>query len=80
MFKICRRISDTDTQNSHSIVRSCYSLPDVPAGRIARELWWTSHEFSSAVIIIIITIVIVVIIITTTTTTMALHSQISPGG
>jgi hypothetical protein len=32
--------------------RSAYLLPDDSAGRIARELWWTSQEFSSASIII----------------------------
>jgi hypothetical protein len=51
-------------QNSHSIIYSSYSLPDVSAGRIARELWWTSQEFSPTVIIIII---------------MALHANINLG-
>jgi hypothetical protein len=32
-------------------VHSSYLLPDDSAGRIARELWWTSQEFSSAGII-----------------------------
>jgi hypothetical protein len=54
-------ISDTDTQNSH-FVHSSYSLLDVSAGRFARELWWTSQEFSPAGIVI----------------TMALHAHISP--
>jgi hypothetical protein len=63
MLKIRCRISDTDQQNSHSFVDSSYSLPDVSAGRIARELWWTSQEFSPAGII----------------NTMALHAQVSPG-
>jgi hypothetical protein len=40
-------------QNSHSFLHSSYTLPDVSAGRIARELWWTSQEFSPAGIIII---------------------------
>jgi hypothetical protein len=35
-----------NTQNSHSFVLFHYSLPDVSAGRIARELWWTSQEFT----------------------------------
>jgi hypothetical protein len=39
-------------------------LPDVSAGRTARELWWTSQELSSADINI----------------TMILHAHISPGG
>jgi hypothetical protein len=64
MLKIRRRISDIDTLNSHSFVHSFYSLPDVSAGRIARELWWTSQEFYPSGIII----------------TMALHGNISPGG
>jgi hypothetical protein len=38
--------------------------PDVSAGRTARELWWTSQEFSPTGI----------------TTTMALHAHVSPGG
>jgi hypothetical protein len=40
--------------NSHSFLHSSYSLLDVYAGRIVRELWWTSQEFSPAGIIIII--------------------------
>jgi hypothetical protein len=39
MLKIRWRISHTDRQNSHSFVHSSYSLPDVSAGRTARELW-----------------------------------------
>jgi hypothetical protein len=35
-----------------SFVHSSYSLPHVSAGRIARELWWTSQEFSLSSIII----------------------------
>jgi hypothetical protein len=35
-----------NTQNSHSFVHFPYSLPDVSASRIARELWWTSQEFT----------------------------------
>jgi hypothetical protein len=50
-------------QNSLSFLHSPYPLPDVSAGRIARELWWTSQEFSPAGIII----------------TMAVHDHISPG-
>jgi hypothetical protein len=46
-------ISDTGMQNSHSFVHSSYSLPDVFAAWISRELWWTSQEFSPAGIIII---------------------------
>jgi hypothetical protein len=38
---------DTDTQNSHSFLQSSYSLPDVSAGRIARELW-TRQAFSQS--------------------------------
>jgi hypothetical protein len=53
-------------QKSHSIIYSSYSLSDVSAGRIARELWWTSQEFSTAVIIIIIIV-------------MALHANIHLG-
>jgi hypothetical protein len=64
MLKIRRRISDTDTQNSHSFVHSSYSLSDVSAGRTARELYWTSQEFSPADMIV----------------TMALHAHTSPGG
>jgi hypothetical protein len=59
------RISGTDMKNSHLFVHSSYSLPDVSAGRIARELWWTSKEFFPAVILII---------------TMAFHAHVSPGG
>jgi hypothetical protein len=51
MLKIRWRISDTDTQNPHSFIHSSYSLTDVSAGRIARELWWTSRKFSPAGII-----------------------------
>jgi hypothetical protein len=61
--KIRWRIKDT-AQNSHSFVHSSYPLPDISAGGIARELWWTSQEFSPAGIIII---------------AMALHPHISPG-
>jgi hypothetical protein len=50
-------------KNCHS-VHSSYTLPDVSAGRIARELWWMSQEFSPGDIIII---------------AMALHAHISPG-
>jgi hypothetical protein len=32
-------------------IHSSYLLPDDSAGRIAREPWWTSQEFSSASII-----------------------------
>jgi len=64
MLKIPWGISDTEWQNSHSFVHSSYLLPDDSAGRIARELWWTSQEFSPAGII----------------TTMALHAHISPWG
>jgi hypothetical protein len=53
-------------QNSNSFVHSSYSIPNVSADKIARELWWTSQEFSSALIIIIIT--------------MALHAHLSGGG
>jgi hypothetical protein len=63
MLKLCWHISDTDMQNSHSFIHSSYSLPDVSAGRIARELWWMSQEFSPASTII----------------TMALHAHISLG-
>jgi hypothetical protein len=56
MLEIRRRVSDTDTQNSHSIVHSSYSLPDISAGGIARELWWTSQEFSPAGIIIVMSV------------------------
>jgi hypothetical protein len=35
-------------QNSHSFVHSSYSLPHVSASKIARELWYTSQEFSPA--------------------------------
>jgi hypothetical protein len=52
-------------QNFHTFVHSSYSLPNYCAGRIARELWWTSQEFSPAGIIIIIA--------------LALHAHISPG-
>jgi hypothetical protein len=51
MLKICWRISDTDMQNSHSLVHSSYSLPDVSAGRIARQQWWTGQELCPAGII-----------------------------
>jgi hypothetical protein len=64
MLKIRWRISDTDMQNSHSFVQSSYSLPDVSACKTARELWWTTQEFSPGGII----------------TTMAVHAHISPGG
>jgi hypothetical protein len=40
------RNSDTDMRNSHWSVHFSYSLPDISAGSIARELWWTSQEFS----------------------------------
>jgi hypothetical protein len=50
-------------RNSHSFIHSSYTLPDVSAGRIARELWWRSQELSPAGIII----------------TMALHIHINPG-
>jgi hypothetical protein len=65
MSKIRWRILDTHAQNSHSFVDSSYSLPAVSAGRTARELWWTSQEFSPAGINTIIT--------------MAFHAHISPG-
>jgi len=65
MLKIHWCISDADMQNSHSFIHSSYLLPDVSAGRTARELWWTSQEFSPAGIIII---------------TMSLHAHISPEG
>jgi hypothetical protein len=64
MLKIRWRISDTDRQNSHYFDHSSYSTPDVSAGRIARELWWTSQEFSPAGIII----------------SMAVHAHVSPEG
>jgi hypothetical protein len=51
-------------QNSHSLVHPSYSLPDFSAGRIIRELWWTSQEFSPVGIIII---------------TKVLRAHISPG-
>jgi hypothetical protein len=69
MLKIRWCISDANMQNSHSFVHSSYSLPDISAGRITRELWCTRQEFYPAGIIIIISI----------TTTMALHAHISPG-
>jgi hypothetical protein len=31
---------------------SSYSLPDVSAGRIVRELWWTSQDLSPVGIIV----------------------------
>jgi hypothetical protein len=49
--------------NSHSFVSSSYSLPDVSAGRITRELCWTSQEFFPADVII----------------TVALHAHIHLG-
>jgi hypothetical protein len=64
--KILRHVKDplsiknADIQNSHSF----YSLTDVSAGRIARELWWTSKAFSPAGIII----------------TTVLHAHMSAGG
>jgi hypothetical protein len=42
-------------QNFHSFVHFSYSIPDVSAGRIARELWWTSQEFNPDGIIITMT-------------------------
>jgi hypothetical protein len=45
-------------------VHSFYLLPDYSAGRIARELWWKSQEFSSAGII----------------SPWFSHAHISPGG
>jgi hypothetical protein len=30
-----------------------HSLPDVPASRIARELWWTNQEVSSVNIMVL---------------------------
>jgi hypothetical protein len=64
MLKIRWRISDTYTQISHPFDHSSYSLPDASADRIARELWWTSHEYSPSGINI----------------TVALHAHTSPGG
>jgi hypothetical protein len=64
MLKIRSRISVTDMQNSHFFFYFPYSLPDVSAGMIARELWWTSQEVSQADIII----------------TLALQAHISAGG
>jgi hypothetical protein len=49
-------------QNSHFFVHCSYSLPDVSAVRIARELWCTSQESSPVDVII----------------TMALHVHVSP--
>jgi hypothetical protein len=37
-----------------SVVHPSYFLPDDSAGRIARELWWMSQEFSPASIIILL--------------------------
>jgi hypothetical protein len=50
--KILRHVKGPLTQNSHSFVYSSYSLPYISAGRIYRELWWTSQEFFPAGIII----------------------------
>jgi hypothetical protein len=54
MTKILRHLKDSLTyaQNSHSIVHSSYSLPDVSAGSIVRELCWKSKELYVAGIII----------------------------
>jgi hypothetical protein len=60
MIKIPSGISDTDTQNSPSFFHLL--APNVSDGRSAREIWWTSQEFSPAFIII----------------TMALHAHVSP--
>jgi hypothetical protein len=67
--KILRHVKDPLTYlryryaKIHSFAHFSNSLPDISAGRIARELWWTSQEFSPAGFIII---------------TMALHAHI-PG-
>jgi hypothetical protein len=66
--KISWGISDTDRQK-FSLPRPIFLLvPDVFAGRTARDLWWTCQELSPTGIIIIIII------------TMDLHAYISPGG
>jgi hypothetical protein len=59
---ILRRISDTGTKNSYSFVHSSYSLPNVSAGMMARELWWMSQELFPAGVFI----------------TMSLHAHLSP--
>jgi hypothetical protein len=50
-------------KKSHAFVDYSYLLPNVSAGRTARELWWTRKEFSPAGNII----------------TMVLRSHVSPG-
>jgi hypothetical protein len=51
MLKIPGGIQILNRQNSHSFIHSSYLLSDDSAGRIARELQWTSQEFSLADII-----------------------------